>query len=193
MDQLDIRQLSSLLGSCDVDEEDSGYVSRSGGAPDAKSAARLVVKSGAELQPAAPVAAEERGRPAPESIWEADEVTEGAELDDTDDPRPQPEYEINFRQEVGAEDVFLQMGNKTPGTASCGLLVVRVKLPGETATSAVVDVQQRHLDVRGAVWRLSLFLPHPVRETAARAVWHPKEETLEMVLPVSRELDALNF
>ena len=27
MDQIDIRQLTSLLGSCDVDEEDSGYVS----------------------------------------------------------------------------------------------------------------------------------------------------------------------
>ena len=86
-----------------------------------------------------------------------------------------------------------QMGNKTPGSASCGLLVVRVQLPGETASSTVLDVQQHHLDVRGAAWRLSLFLPHPVRETAARATWHKEMETLEIVLPVSRELDALNF
>ena len=85
------------------------------------------------------------------------------------------------------------MGNKTPATASCGLLVVRVQLPGESAASTVVDVQRRHLDVRAAGWRLSLFLPHPVRETAARAAWHPAEQTLELVLPVSRELDALNF
>ena len=68
-----------------------------------------------------------------------------------------------------------------------------MQLPGETASSVVLDVQRRHLDVRGAVWRLSLFLPHPVRETAARATWHPDGETLELVLPVSRELDALNF
>ena len=85
------------------------------------------------------------------------------------------------------------MGNKTPATASCGLLVVRVQLPGETASSAVLDVQRRHLDVRGAVWRLGLFLPHTVREAAARAVWHPEREEMEIVMPVSRELDVLNF
>ena len=85
------------------------------------------------------------------------------------------------------------MGNKTPASASCGQLVVRVHLPGETASSTVLDVQRRHLDVRGATWRLSLFLPHPVREAGAKAVWHAGEETMEIVLPVSRELDALNF
>ena len=85
----------------------------SGGAPDAESAARLVVRSGADLQTKPPATAAEKtekARPAPESIWDPDEVTEGAELDDTDDPRPQPEYSMNFRQEVGAEDVFLQVG-----------------------------------------------------------------------------------
>lgn len=71
--------------------------------------------------------------------------------------------------------------------------MVRVRLPGETLSSAVVDVQTRHLDVRAQRWRLSLFLPHPVREKQGRARWEAATETLELELPVSRELDALNF
>ena len=43
-----------------------------------------------------------------------------------DDPRPQPEYDMVFRQAVSAEDVFLGMGNKNPTTASCEELVVRL-------------------------------------------------------------------
>ena len=42
-----------------------------------------------------------------------------------DDPRPQPEYDMVFRQAVSAEDVYLGMGNKNPTTASCEELVVR--------------------------------------------------------------------
>ena len=85
----------------------------------------MVVRSGAELQSAAPAAAEAEGaRPAPESIWDPDEVPEGAELDDTDDPRPQPEYSINFRQEVGAEDVFLQVRAAGGGDGGGGVEVI---------------------------------------------------------------------
>ena len=40
------------------------------------------------------------------------------------DPRPQPEYDMVFRQAVSAEDVYLGMGNRNPTTASCEELVV---------------------------------------------------------------------
>ncbi|XP_037085752.1 dynein assembly factor 6, axonemal-like [Pollicipes pollicipes] len=188
MDQLNIQHLASLLTASEEDE-DSGYVKRSGGAPDTQAASRMVVKSGADMQAAAPAAA----RAGPTPIWDDDEVHEGAELDDVDDPRPRPEYTMTFRQQVTAEDMFLQVGNKTPATASCEQLVVRVQLPGETRASTVLDVRQRHVDVRAERWRLSLFLPHPVRDKQARAHWDADSETLELVLPVSRELDALNF
>ncbi len=45
-----------------------------------------------------------------------------------DDPRPQPEYDMVFRQAVSAEDVYLGMGNKNPTTASCEELVVRTAI-----------------------------------------------------------------
>jgi hypothetical protein len=33
-------------------------------------------------------------------------------------------YDIVFKQAVSSEDMFLQMGNKTPSTASCEDMVV---------------------------------------------------------------------
>lgn len=57
-------------------------------------------------------------------IWTTEEVTEKQHYE-YEDPRPQPDYDIIFKQSVGAEDVFLGMGGKTPATASCEGMVVR--------------------------------------------------------------------
>ncbi|VDN24448.1 unnamed protein product [Dibothriocephalus latus] len=59
----------------------------------------------------------------PNAIWDADEVPEVEDVQDIYDPRPQPEYEILFKQDVTTEDIYLQMGNKTPTTASCEYMV----------------------------------------------------------------------
>lgn len=73
-----------------------------------------MIRSGADLQPApAP-----KAKPAA-AIWDEHEVVEGAELDDIDDPRPQPEYTINFRQTVTSEDVFLQVMCAAAPDLSC--------------------------------------------------------------------------
>lgn len=57
-------------------------------------------------------------------IWNVDEVS-GSQQYEYDDPRPQPDYEMMFKQSVGTEDVFLGMGPKNPSTASCESMVVR--------------------------------------------------------------------
>ncbi len=57
-------------------------------------------------------------------IWAAEEVLEKQQYE-YDDPRPQPEYDILFKQSVGTEDVFLGMGPKNPTTACCENMVVR--------------------------------------------------------------------
>ena len=95
---------------------------------------------------------------------------EGKSPYDYDDPRPQPEYDMVFRQAVGAEDVFLGMGGKNPTTASCEELVVRemwfinthrhlftvifpvhqikIKLPGISINDVDLDVTETFLDCR---------------------------------------------
>lgn len=62
--------------------------------------------------------------PAGKDIWSTDEVSENQQHE-YDDPRPQPQYDILFKQSVGTEDVYLGMGTKNPATASCENMVVR--------------------------------------------------------------------
>lgn len=42
------------------------------------------------------------------------------------DKRMEPEYEVVYKQAVTSEDMFLQMGNKTPLTSSCESMLVRL-------------------------------------------------------------------
>ena len=56
---------------------------------------------------------------------EVQKVDEKSPREVDSDPRPQPEYDMVFRQAVSAEDVYLGMGSKNPTTASCEELVVR--------------------------------------------------------------------
>lgn len=57
-------------------------------------------------------------------IWNVEEVSEKHQYE-YDDPRPQPDYDITYKQSVGTEDVFLGMGPKNPTTACCENMVVR--------------------------------------------------------------------
>lgn len=53
-----------------------------------------------------------------------EEIPEGIVYDTKDDPRIEPEYDISYKQKITTEDVFLQMGNKSPATASCEEMIV---------------------------------------------------------------------
>jgi hypothetical protein len=82
-------------------------------------------------------------------IWDENEVEEGAEFDTRDDPRSQPDYEIVFKQKVTTEEMFLQMGNKTPATSSCEDMVVKIKLPGVQKLSDIdLNLYEKFLDCR---------------------------------------------
>lgn len=82
-------------------------------------------------------------------IWDVNEVEEGEEFDTSDDPRIQPDYEITYKQKVTTEDIFLQMGNKTPSTASCEDMVVKIILPGVQKISEIdVNLFDKFLDCR---------------------------------------------
>lgn len=61
-------------------------------------------------------------------IWDIDDVPEGIVYDTKDDPRIQPDYDISYKQKITTEDIFLQMGNKTPATASCEEMMVIILL-----------------------------------------------------------------
>ncbi|XP_078683277.1 dynein axonemal assembly factor 6-like [Branchiostoma floridae x Branchiostoma belcheri] len=132
-------------------------------------------------------------KPATKDIWEEEEVTTGAEYEDVLDPRPQPEYDVVFKQAVTSEDIFLQMGNKNLSSASCEDMVVKIKLPGHKSSEVELDVTDKFLDCRTPKFKLGLHLPHPVDSKNGRAQWVQDQEMLVVTLRMVRDLDFVNF
>jgi len=126
-------------------------------------------------------------------IWAAEEVPEGSEFDSIHDPRPQPDYDILYSQRVTSEDIFLQMGNKTPMTASCENMTIKIKLPETKMADVELDVKTKFLDCRTPRYKLGLHLPHPVDSKSGNAKWDGKNDTLIVTLKMSREYDMFNF
>ncbi|KDR16238.1 hypothetical protein L798_09656 [Zootermopsis nevadensis] len=125
------------------------------------------------------------------AIWDESEIPD-VDVDDTStDPREKPDFDIKYRQAVTPEDVYLQMGGKSAGTASCEDLVVSVQLPGETRGQVNLSVTRQRLDVRSPRYRLSFALPHPVNPNLCRAEW--LNSALEITLRMDREFDFINF
>uniref|UniRef100_A0A8D0HR31 Dynein axonemal assembly factor 6 n=1 Tax=Sphenodon punctatus TaxID=8508 RepID=A0A8D0HR31_SPHPU len=123
----------------------------------------------------------------------SEEVPEASEYDDPWDPREQPEYEILFKQKVGAEDIFLGMSRKDPSTACCEEMLIKIKLPDSKASDILLDVQEKILDLRTPKIKLLLHLPHPVDNKSGKACFLSEKETLEVTLRMRRDLDFINF
>ncbi|CAM2120196.1 unnamed protein product [Caretta caretta] len=126
-------------------------------------------------------------------IWNTEEVPEGSEFDDIWDPREQPEYEILFKQQVGAEDIFLGMSRKDPSTACCEDMLIKIKLPDTRSSDITLDIQDKILDLRTPKKKLLLHLPHPVDSKNGKACFISEKETLEVTLRMKREFDFINF
>ena len=107
-----------------------------------------------------------------------------------------PEYEMIYKQRVNTEDVFLQIGNKSPATFSCEDLVVRVNLRGDQTASASqmqLDIEERAIKLQTRKYKLHLPLPHPVDPDQGAAKWDAEQETLTITLRMKRDLDFCNF
>lgn len=106
--------LSCLLQKCREDS-DSSSSTRENQPPIAGSAV-VVTKSSKTGSTATAVPTKD--------IWEDTEIpTEEAVVARIRDDRPSPRYEICYKQDVGTEDTFLGLGNKTPSSEDCSHLV----------------------------------------------------------------------
>ncbi|XP_023939145.2 dynein axonemal assembly factor 6 [Bicyclus anynana] len=107
--------------------------------------------------------------------------------------RKTPVYTMNYLQSVSAEDVFLQMGPKTPSSASCENLVVRVKMPEDKKENVDLDVDTSSVTINSSRYYLKLPLPHEINPDTSKATWDSTEETLVLTLKLQREFDFVNF
>ncbi|XP_015114084.1 protein PIH1D3 [Diachasma alloeum] len=131
-------------------------------------------------------------KPVGNDIWHQSEIST-TQTTEVSDPRAQPEYEIKFKQAVTTEDVFLGMGFKTPGSASCEWLTISIKMPGEMREKMDLNVETDSVDIRSPKYRLHLPTPHSVDPNTSSAKWHEDSSTLELNLRMTRELDGVNF
>lgn len=124
--------------------------------------------------------------------WTHDNSTDLTALDIL----PVPEYKIIYKQQVKTEDVYLQMGPKTPSTSSCEDLIIKVHLPNDKTESAAqmqLELEERQLTLRTKSYLLHLPLPQPINPDKGHAKWDIQAETFTITLRMQRELDFVNF
>uniref|UniRef100_A0A0P4WGE4 PIH1D1/2/3 CS-like domain-containing protein n=1 Tax=Scylla olivacea TaxID=85551 RepID=A0A0P4WGE4_SCYOL len=104
------------------------------------------------------------------------------ELDDSiiSDPRPQPQYEVTFRERVTPSQVCLPISMGKTGEED---IVVRVELPGELLTEVTLEVTSTTLNLASPTYYLHLPLPRPVNQRRGVATWDPTAHTLVVTLP----------
>ncbi|XP_063839233.1 dynein axonemal assembly factor 6 [Ostrinia nubilalis] len=107
--------------------------------------------------------------------------------------RKTPEYKMNYQQAVSAEDVFLQIGPKTPSSASCENLIVRIKMPGDKKENVDLAVDTTSVTVTSSQYYLKLPLPHEINPDTSNASWDSSQDTLVLTLKLDREFDFINF
>lgn len=109
------------------------------------------------------------------------------------DGRTEAAYEIIYRQAVTPEDIYLQMGAKSPATASCEDMILSIHLPGEVFTALELDVTNTEVNLSGFSHKLFLQLPHPIDPDLSKANWNQDDEKLSLTLRMTREFDYVNF
>ncbi|XP_036327340.1 dynein assembly factor 6, axonemal-like [Rhagoletis pomonella] len=133
-------------------------------------------------------------QPVPTSIeeWQEQQERQDAEILET---RKRPEYSMTYRQAVGTEDLYLQMGNRTNATASCEDLLLDILLPDETTPADKMDlsITEDEVDLATPIYRLKLPLPHKVNVDRCRAKYVAELRKLCLTLRLQREFDYVNF
>ncbi|CAH1183503.1 unnamed protein product [Phaedon cochleariae] len=127
--------------------------------------------------------------------------TESEEYDGLDDQehrtqsdwKKSPQWDITYKQQVTASDVFLQMGFKNPGTASCEDMIVTINLPGESRHNIDLNIFKDTLKLVSPNFYLDLPLPHPVDPKRGNAQFEAESEKLIVTLRMDRDLDLVNF
>lgn len=85
------------------------------------------------------------------------------------------------------------MGPKTPSSASCENLVVRVKMPGDKKENVDLSVDKNSVTINSSQYYLNLMLPHEINPDNSKASWDGAKDILLLTLKLDREFDFVNF
>ncbi|VVC43575.1 HSP20-like chaperone,PIH1 domain [Cinara cedri] len=200
MDFIDMKKLSEILSPPKDDSSDSEsdlpktsliQLCKSKTGKDTKIVSKETIKNEKKCEKIEVIQSEEEKA---KNIWLEEEVVAAPiAIDVVSDTRTRPDYNVKYQQYVGTEDVFLQMGPKTPLTSSCEAMIIEVKMPGDRMPGICTDVTDDSVDVRSPKYRLHVPFPHNVHKQVSKAQWNSSTETLTITVFLKREFDAINF
>ena len=127
----------------------------------------------------------------PNEIWAEAEVRDAGDIDDIDDGRPQPEYEIVFKQKVSPEDMFLGVDPlRHPGISMSDELVLKVTLPDTKLPEIDLDVRPTFVRILAPKYKLKCQLGETVDENKGNAKWDAEKSLLTVTLPIIHDWDS---
>ncbi len=100
-----------------------------------------------------------------------------------------PKYEFRYKQDVNTEDSFLGTTEKTPATADCTHLVIKVHFPGATMKILDLDVTKNRIRAESKTHKLFTYLPVTVYHKRGNAKFDPKKEVLTVTIPIMTDGD----
>lgn len=101
-------------------------------------------------------------------IWDDNEFIEE---NIKEDGRPQPKYEVLYKQSVKTEDVYLGMSGKDISSNSCDQLLVKIWLPDTTLKELGVEVKEQSIHLQTPSYLLNHILPYKVDKDKSEAKW----------------------
>lgn len=119
-----------------------------------------------------------------DTFWDEDEVTPIGFYKDDSDERPEPEYTVHYKQNVGTEDVYLGLSMKDPSLSSADSVIINVKLVDTKPDDVDLNIQKGYLDLRTPRYRLTLKLDRPTKDNMAVAKWKAGQDVLEIEIPL---------
>ncbi|KAJ3360076.1 Protein pih1d3 [Allomyces javanicus] len=123
------------------------------------------------------------------SIWDENELANAAAADDYD-PRPEPEYSIQYAQTVRTEDMYLGLASRANSDQHTDTMTVKIELPLVNDAKALdLTVRKDKIELRCPQYRLNLPLPNEVHEDRGRANWDPKARVLKVELKLVKLFD----
>ena len=127
----------------------------------------------------------------PNEIWSESEVLEAGDVDDVDDGRAQPEYELVFKQNVTPEDYFLGVDPlRHPGISCSDELVLKVTLPETKLADIDLDVRPTFVRLGAPRYKLKVHLGERVDDAKGNAKWDAEKSLLTVSLPILHDLDS---
>jgi len=185
-----IHDLMGLLGVNENEEQEGSSLP-----PNTIAAERCAMgyKPRSQAKPNLKVALKERKqikKKEPEQIWKEDDFKENAGLviKDVGDDRKVPDYDILFKQDIGSEDVFLNLGQKDGSSDHCSHLLVKIKLPGTKLADITLDVLESRIVVSTKNYHLNAALPQPVMKDDGNAKWDTAQGCLSVSLPIKTQV-----